>query len=288
VIRSGDCAATLSLIPEGIPGSIETDAFAFDPDAAKQALADSTYGSADGLPEVTLTYVNDDPAEQPRMEWIAGQFRDVLGVEVTLEGMESTAWVETLYDSATRPQLTPLGWVGDYPDPQNWLSTLFTCEGVESSSGYCNAEFDDLTVQADSELDEATRLDLYEQAAELLVSALGEEIDELLLDRATRVLHEMPHRSPMLDESKLLADAVNLEDFGLIGAVQQAVQLSRQGAGVVRLIEAFEKREEYGYWQARLKDGFHFEPVRQMARRRLENAREMFKLLQQEIKDDEP
>jgi len=169
-IRSGDCSPTLSLIPEGVPGAIESDAFAFDPDAATQALADSTYGGPDDLPEITLTYVNDDPAEQPRVEWIAGQFRDVLGVEVTLEGMESTAWVETLYDPATRPQMTTLGWIGDYPDPQNWLSTLFTCEGVESSSGYCNEEFDALTDQADSELDEATRMDLYAQAAELLIS----------------------------------------------------------------------------------------------------------------------
>jgi len=169
-IRSGDCSPTLSLIPEGIPGAIESDAFAFDPDAAVQALADSTYGGPDELPEITLTYVNDDPAEQPRMEWLAGQYRDILGIEVTLEGMESTAWVETLYESATRPQMTLLGWIGDYPDPQNWLSTLFTCEGVESAAGYCNEEFDELTAQADSELDEATRMDLYAQAAELLIS----------------------------------------------------------------------------------------------------------------------
>jgi hypothetical protein len=130
--------------------------------------------------------------------------------------------------------------------------------------------------------------DRAEQAAELLVSLIGEEVDESLLDRTTRLLQEMPHRSPVLDESKLLADAVNLEDFGLIGLVQQAVQLSRQGGGVAQVIEAFEKREQYGYWQARLKDGFHFEPIRQMARRRLESARETLKLLQLEIKDDQP
>jgi hypothetical protein len=128
--------------------------------------------------------------------------------------------------------------------------------------------------------------DRAEQAAELLVGALGDEIDESLLDRATRLLHELPHRPPMLDEAKLLADAVNLEDFGTVGLIQLAVQLSRQGAGVSQLAEAFEKRDEYGYWQARLKDGFHFEPVRQMARRRLEHARSAIKLLSQEMNED--
>ena len=33
-VRSGDCTPTLSWIPPGIPGAIETDKFAFDPEAA--------------------------------------------------------------------------------------------------------------------------------------------------------------------------------------------------------------------------------------------------------------
>ncbi len=48
--------------------------------------------------------------------------------------------------------------------------------------------------------------DRSEQAAELLVSML-DDVDEALLDRATRLLHEMPHRTPVPEEAKLLADA---------------------------------------------------------------------------------
>ena len=48
------------------------------------------------------------------------------------------------------------------------------------------------------------------------------------------------------------------------------------------------KREEYGYWEARLKDGFHFEPVRKLARKRLENAREAARLLAEELGGDVP
>jgi hypothetical protein len=127
-----------------------------------------------------------------------------------------------------------------------------------------------------------------EQAAELLVSTMGDDIDETLLDRATQLLQELPQRSPKLNESRILADALNLDDFGVLGLVQQAMQLSRQGAGVQQLVEAFDKREEYGYWQARLKDSFHFDPVRKMARRRLEHAEATFKLLTKELKEDYP
>ena len=127
-----------------------------------------------------------------------------------------------------------------------------------------------------------------EESAELLLGVAGTDTDELLLDRATRLLHEMPHRSPMLDEARLLADALNLDDFGVVGVVLQVIQLARQGEGVNQLAEGCEARELYGYWDARLKDGFHFEAVRQIAQRRLENARLVCSMLSAELREDMP
>lgn len=124
-----------------------------------------------------------------------------------------------------------------------------------------------------------------EESAELLLNALP-DADETMLDRATRLLLEMPHRSPMLDEARLLADALNLDDFGVTGLVQQMIQLARQGEGVLQLADGLEKREQYGYWDARLKDGFHFDPIREIARRRLDNARHLALLLLTEIRED--
>lgn len=128
--------------------------------------------------------------------------------------------------------------------------------------------------------------DRAEQAAELLVGLVGEQADESLLDRTTRILHEIPHRQPILDEAKLLADAINLEDFGVAGLFVQTIELARIGDGVVQVAEGIEKREQYGYWDARLKDGFHFEPVRKIARKRLEHVRQVAKLLSQELAED--
>jgi hypothetical protein len=130
--------------------------------------------------------------------------------------------------------------------------------------------------------------DRCEQAAELLVSLMSSDIAEELLDRTTRLLHEVPHRTPVLDEAKLLADVLNLEDFGLIGLILQTIQLALQGEGVADLALACEKREEYGYWEARTKDGFHFEPVRAIAMKRLANSRKVAKMLGDELKEDQP
>ena len=127
-----------------------------------------------------------------------------------------------------------------------------------------------------------------EEAAELLLGVAGGDADEMLLDRAARMLHEMPHRSPMIDEARLLADAVNLDDFGAVGVMLQMIQLARQGDGPVQLAEGCEARELYNYWDARLKDGFHFEAVRQIAVRRLENTRTVCGLLSAELREDMP
>jgi len=129
--------------------------------------------------------------------------------------------------------------------------------------------------------------DRAEEAAEMLVGLLEETADESLLDRTTRLLHEMPHRSPMLDEAKLLADAVNLDDFGVIGIVNQITQLARHGEGLDLFADGLQKREQYGYWEARIREGFHFLAVRNIAEARLARAREVAKLLVADMREDD-
>ena len=125
-----------------------------------------------------------------------------------------------------------------------------------------------------------------EEAAELLIGVAAGEASEDLLDRTVRILQEMPHRSPMIEEAKLLADAFNLEDFGITGLLDLALQSGRHGDGIVQLANGLEKRDQYGYWESLLKDGFHFEPIRLLAKRRLESARKVAAMLRAEMHED--
>jgi oligopeptide transport system substrate-binding protein len=172
-LRSGDCLPTLSFMPAGLPGAIETEQYAFDPDAARQALAESSYGGPEGLPEIKLFYNSDYEERGTQSEWIAGQIRDILGVELTIEPMEGASLTALRKDPATHPQLLYFGsWYQDYPDPQNWLSAVWTCDSSLNTVGYCNEEFDALTEQGDTTIDAAARLGFYEQAGQILVDDL--------------------------------------------------------------------------------------------------------------------
>lgn len=137
-----------------------------------------------------------------------------------------------------------------------------------------------------SRANRANLRDRAEEAAEQLIEIAAGEADDDLLDRTARLLHEMPHRQPMLDEAKLLADAINLDDFGVVGLLNHSISVGRQGEGVEQIAQGYDLREQYGYWDARLKDGFHFDVVRDIARRRLDHARHVCLLLRGEMNED--
>ena len=167
-VLNGVGSPTLTWIPKGYPGYKEDETrWPFDPEAAKAALAASSYGSVDKLPEITLTF-SDTPRNRTRNEWLAAQWKDVLGVDAKLNPVESTTYTALTKDIATAPQTFILGWCADYPDPQNWLSVYWKTGGFGERIGYSNPDFDALVNQADTTTDPAKRAELYAQAQDLL------------------------------------------------------------------------------------------------------------------------
>jgi len=169
-LRSGDCLPAVSFMPVGLPGAIETDKYSFDPEAAKQALAESSYGGPDKLPEIKFYFNSDYEERGDQAEWIAGEIRDILGIELKIEPMEGAALTALRSDVKTHPQLLYFGsWYQDYPDPQNWLSAVWTCGSSLNNVGYCNERFDELTALGDTTIDPAARLTSYQEAGQILV-----------------------------------------------------------------------------------------------------------------------
>jgi oligopeptide transport system substrate-binding protein len=172
-VLKGVGSPTQTWIPKGFPGYKEGETrWAYDPEGAKAAIAASTYGSIEALPEITLTF-SDTPRNRTRNEWLAAKWKEVLGVDIKLNPVEPTTYTALTKDVATAPQTFILGWCADYPDPQNWLSVYWRSDTTFASRiGYKNEDFDALVNQADVELDPAKRADLYQQAQDVLVDSL--------------------------------------------------------------------------------------------------------------------
>ncbi len=159
---------TLTWIPPGFPGyDANEKRWGYDPEAAKAALAASSYGSVDKLPAITLTF-SDTPRNRKRNEWLAQMWKTSLGVDLKLNPVEPTTYTSLTKDIKTAPQTFILGWCADYPDPQNWLSVYWKTGAFGERIGYSNKDFDALCDLADVELDPAKRAELYAQAQTLL------------------------------------------------------------------------------------------------------------------------
>jgi ABC-type transport system substrate-binding protein len=140
----------------------------YDPEHARQLLAESKYGGPEGLPPIVYTdggigsYISADVAA------LAEMWEQNLGVTITVENLEPNFFLEQVY-SGNHGQLFSGGWCADYPDPENFADVLFHTGSQQNQGGYSNPQLDALLEQARTERDVSTRIGLYQQAEQILV-----------------------------------------------------------------------------------------------------------------------
>jgi oligopeptide transport system substrate-binding protein len=163
---------TLTWIPPGYPGYDKGEKrWDFNPEQAKQLLAEAGFPNGQGLPEVKLSYNSDNPANQARMEYIIHMYQQSLGISLVPDPIEGKTLNNLRKDAETAPQLVSGGgWCADYPDPQDWMSIFWHSRTEFAKSiGYKNPEVDKLLDQADVEVDPDKRMQLYDQAQKIVV-----------------------------------------------------------------------------------------------------------------------
>lgn len=154
------------ILPPGMPGYNEDlQGLAFDPQQARVVLAESSYGGPDDLPPIVFT-ISGVGGTNPLAEALVDMYREYLGVEVQLQQVES-GFFDGLHEH--RYQMFMLGWIADYPDPQNFLDILFHSGSEGNNSRYANPSVDDLLEKARIESDPGRRMALYQQAEEIVV-----------------------------------------------------------------------------------------------------------------------
>ena len=171
VLLQGLVVPAHGILPPSFPGySSEIQGYDYDPEKAKQLLAESKYGgNLDDFPRIVLTLPGSFGAPvSPVMEAIIQMWRVNLGIEMELL---QTEWAIFLGDlKAKRFQMFGgLGWIADYPDPENFLDLLFHSESSNNHTNYSNLEVDRLLEEARVELDEATRFEIYHQIEQMIM-----------------------------------------------------------------------------------------------------------------------
>lgn len=155
-----------NILPPWMPGHSDDIAIAsFDPQAASSALESSTY--VDDMPAIIFTESGYGDEGNPFNDAVISMWRENLGIEVQMEYLDPDFFSEQAMSEEN--QIVSFGWCADYPDPENFLDLIFHSEGGFNLAGYSNPDVDALLDQARSEQDPLVRVQLYQQAEELLL-----------------------------------------------------------------------------------------------------------------------
>lgn len=163
VAYEGAVRPAKTILPPGFPGyNADLDPYPYDPEQARQLLAESKYGGDLGnLPRLTLSITGSFGAAVPLgLEVILNSWQEELGLQVEIQ---QTEWATFLQDvNQKRFQMYSIAWGADYPDPENFLDNLFHSESEGNRSNYSNPEVDAQLEAARVERDPATRLKMYQ------------------------------------------------------------------------------------------------------------------------------
>ena len=154
------------ILMPGLPGyTDEVKTYPFDPERARQLLSESQY--ANDMPEITLAESGAGGTVGPTTEAIIQYWQDELGITVEIQQAESGTFFDDIDQG--RYQMFHIGWIMDYPDPEDILDILFHSESRQNNTRYSNPEIDAKLEQARVEADPEARIALYQEIERSLV-----------------------------------------------------------------------------------------------------------------------
>jgi ABC-type transport system substrate-binding protein len=158
------------ILPPGFPGfNHDLRGYAFDPERAKQLLAESSYrDNLEDLPPITITTPGSfGGSVSLDMEVVLQMWEKNLGVHAEFQQTEFATFLKDLHKR--RFQMFDIGWIADYPDPENFLDLLFYSESSNNHTNYSNPEVDALLKQARTETDQVVRYQLYNRVEQMII-----------------------------------------------------------------------------------------------------------------------
>ncbi len=182
------------MLPPGMPGHDEDLAgLDYDVTYAQQLIAGSAY--SDGLPPIVLSVSGDGTGVSSLYSAIAWMWQQNLGAQVEIQSTEFDTLLDDLRDYEL--QAFTIGWIADYPDPENFLDLLFHSESVENHTRYSNPSVDALLEAARVESDTDARLSTYGAIEQTIVNdapclPLYFDLDYYLVKPEVKGFHPAP------------------------------------------------------------------------------------------------
>ncbi len=168
LVLKGAVRKAEGILPPGMPGYNENiKGLDFNVELAQKLIAESKYGNVSNLPAITLTTAGMGTASSIEAA-LVDMWQQNLGVKVEIRQLEPDKYPYEIMNE--KDEMFTQSWGADYPDPQNFLDILFHSGTKDNVGEYSNPEVDALLEKAGVEQDPATRMNLYQQAEQMMVN----------------------------------------------------------------------------------------------------------------------
>ncbi len=148
------------ITPSGYPGWDGPAPVRFDPERARALLAEAGFPGGRGFRTFSILFNTSEDSKRIA-EAVQAMWKRELGVRVELQSMEWGSYMQATttldFDVARR------SWIGDYLDPNTFLSILRSGDG-NNRTGWSDPAYDALLRRAARELDGVTRFALLREA----------------------------------------------------------------------------------------------------------------------------
>lgn len=145
--------------------------YGYDETQARNYLAQAGFPGGINFPEIVLV---SNTGHEVIVEYIAQQWREVLGIPVRVEYYEWNEYLDMLRNCRADPaacdyNVYRLGWIVDYTDPNNILADLFSPDSANQFTGWDDTRYRELLQLSLVELDPVQRLEYIREAERILV-----------------------------------------------------------------------------------------------------------------------
>jgi oligopeptide transport system substrate-binding protein len=165
-VQRGQSILARGILPPGMPGyNPDVQSYSYDPDKAKQLLAQAGYPNGKNFGRVPLA-TSRKSLQEPQLVQ-----QSLAAVGISLEFQQFDDW--TTYQAALQRgdvQVFTLTRYADYPDPDSFFYPLFHSQSQTNYFRYRNTTVDQLLDEARRETDELRRVDLYRRAEQMILN----------------------------------------------------------------------------------------------------------------------
>jgi peptide/nickel transport system substrate-binding protein len=175
------------MIPPGLAGYSEDSQFNFEynPEKAKQLLAEAGFAKGKNLPEIVLQTT---ATYQDLCEYIQQQLAEI-NIKIKLDVVPPATLREMV--SQSKAGFFRASWIADYPDAENYLSLFYSKNEVPNGPNYthfANAEYDKLYEKAIAATSDSDRNVLYTKMNRIVM--LQSPVVVLYYDMAVRFINK--------------------------------------------------------------------------------------------------